>query len=84
MIGPLEEYETTDERLRRKFTENAEQFDSLMVEMLTENDRLRSRYNELIMEVVTKHVGESRHETALRYIQERENRMTNCSAQSSK
>lgn len=28
--------------MRKRFTENAEQFDALMVEMLTENDRLRA------------------------------------------
>lgn len=28
--------------LRERFTENAEQFDTLMVEMLAENDRLRA------------------------------------------
>ena len=31
-------------------------------------------YDELIMAVETKHEGESRHRTALRYIQEHENR----------
>ena len=33
----------------------------------------RGGYGELVMAVVNKHEGESRHETALRYIQEREN-----------
>ncbi len=33
--------------LRNKFTENAEQFDSLMVEMLAENEKLKSRADEL-------------------------------------
>lgn len=35
-------------------------------------DRLRELYNELIYAVKTKHDGESRHETALRCIRERE------------
>lgn len=33
-------------------------------------------YNELINAVATKHPGETRHQTALRYIQERESRVT--------
>jgi len=68
--------------LRQRFAENAEQFDALMVEMLSENDRLRKLYDALIMEVATKHPGESRHETALRYIRNAENRNSHCEAQS--
>lgn len=34
----------------------------------------QERYNDLIMEVQNKHPGESRHETAKRYIHERENK----------
>lgn len=37
-----------------------------------ELDRLRSLYNELLYAVERKHDGETRHETALRYIQEAE------------
>lgn len=37
-----------------------------------EVDRLRSLYEELICAVASKHEGETRHETALRYIRERE------------
>jgi hypothetical protein len=37
-----------------------------------EVDSLRRLYNELLYAVESKHEGESRHETALRYIQERE------------
>jgi len=33
--------------LRKKFTENAEQFDSLMVEMLEENEALKQRAKNL-------------------------------------
>ncbi len=35
---------------------------------------LREKYDELIYQVETKHPNESRHETAKRYIYERENR----------
>lgn len=35
-------------------------------------EALQHRYNELINAVASKHEGESRHETALRYIRERE------------
>lgn len=38
-------------------------------------DRMRTLYNELIYAVATKHDGETRHETALRYIRERETRI---------
>lgn len=37
-----------------------------------EAERLRLLYNELIYAVASKHEGETRHETALRYIRERE------------
>ena len=40
-----------------------------------EVDHLRSLYNELLYAVASKHEGETRHETALRYIRERENRI---------
>ena len=36
----------TSERLRAAFTENAEQFDALMVEMLAENERLSTALQE--------------------------------------
>ena len=39
-----------------------------------EVESLRTRYNELLYAVASKHEGETRHETALRYIRERENR----------
>jgi hypothetical protein len=38
-----------------------------------ENERLRGLYNDLIMGIGIKCPGESRHETARRYIREREN-----------
>lgn len=37
--------------------------------------KLQERYNELIYEVAQKHDGESRHDTARRYIRERESRI---------
>ncbi len=40
-----------------------------------EVSRLRPLYDELIYAVATKHDDETRHETALRYITERENRV---------
>lgn len=40
-----------------------------------EAESLRTRYHELIYAVASKHEGETRHETALRYIRERENQM---------
>lgn len=40
-----------------------------------EVERLRALYNELLYAVASKHEGETRHETALRYIRERENRI---------
>lgn len=39
-----------------------------------EVEELRSLYNELLYAVESKHEGETRHATALRYIRERENR----------
>lgn len=39
-----------------------------------ELERVQGLYNELLMAVANKHPGESRHETALRYIREREER----------
>ena len=41
----------------------------ISIQVLEERDR---RYSELLLAVVCKHEGETRHETALRYIQERE------------
>lgn len=38
-----------------------------------EVEKLRANYHELILAVASKHEGEDRHATALRYIQEREN-----------
>ena len=43
-----------------------------------EIEALRKRYEELLYAVSCKYPNESRHETALRYIQERENREVAC------
>lgn len=40
---------------------------------LERDKELQDKYHQLIFEVQTKHPDESRHETALRYIREREN-----------
>lgn len=45
-----------------------------------EVERLRSLYNELLYAVERKHDGETRHETALRYIREAESRANSGSA----
>ena len=42
--------------------------------------RLRGQYSELILAVESKHDGETRHQTALRYIRERETRTTSAAA----
>lgn len=36
--------------LRKLFTENAEQFDALMTEMLAENERLQAKIDSLMLE----------------------------------
>lgn len=54
--------------IRDEFTKNAEEFDALVVRMLSENEELKEKYNELIYAVSRKCPSESRHETALRYI----------------
>lgn len=42
--------------------------------LLREVEELKGKYNELVFAVATKHEGEDRHHTALRYIMEREAR----------
>lgn len=57
----------------------AEQVEAAISELgvtLIQNDELknlRANYHQLILAVASKHEGEDRHATALRYIQEREN-----------
>lgn len=41
-------------------------------EWISVDERLPEKYNELLMAVANKYEGESRHETALRYIKEAE------------
>ena len=43
-----------------------------LVKLRPENEKLKERYDELIMQVERKFPNESRHETAKRYIRERE------------
>lgn len=53
-------------------------YDQMEMVFKPEMARLRAiaeRYDELIYSVATKHPGEDRHDTALRYIRERENRV---------
>jgi hypothetical protein len=47
-------------------------YQNAMLAELDANAALREQYNQLIHAVETKHEGESRHETALRYIREAE------------
>ena len=58
----IEQLEAENDSLRQLHTAQME-----------ENERLREQYYELIWAVANKHPDESRHETALRYITEREN-----------
>lgn len=48
------------------------EFESSLAETREEIEELREKYHELLYAVATKHPDETRHETALRYIQERE------------
>jgi hypothetical protein len=48
--------------------------DGMVLALVQEIERLRKDYYELIYEVATVHEGETRHQTAKRYIHERENR----------
>lgn len=41
-------------------------------QLVAERDRLRAKYDELIMQVSLKHPGETRHETAVRYLRNAE------------
>jgi hypothetical protein len=71
----LLEQETGTDMIEPSDTERAELPDTTykyLSELEAENNQLQKRYNELIMGVATKHPGESRHETALRYIQNTE------------
>lgn len=43
-----------------------------LVKQMDDGEKVREKYQELIYQVQTKHPNETRHETALRYIMERE------------
>ncbi len=58
------------ENLKKLFIKNAEQFDELMTKMLAKNDFLQEQLNNLLFAVESKFSGETRYETALRYIHE--------------
>ncbi len=45
-----------------------------VAELMAENESLRKKYNDLIYQVATKFPNETRHDTARRYIREREDR----------
>jgi hypothetical protein len=53
-----------------------EQRDAEIAALLREFMRLRSEYMELIHAVATKHPNETRHQTALRYIMQRESQQS--------
>lgn len=46
----------------------------ILLEQTEEIQQLRTRYHELLYGVASRYPGETRHETALRYIREAENR----------
>ena len=47
---------------------------SKIEELIAQRDALQALHNELLMAVARKFPGETRHQTALRYIKDRENR----------
>ena len=61
-------------RVSCRLSEKRKRKHSKKLNELAENKRLHSLYIELLYAVARKHEGETRHETALRYIRERENR----------
>ena len=74
----MSDLETTIDRLERVLrieTEAKNRAEDERDEAEATIDRLTERYNELLFQVAYKHPGESRHETALRYIRQAE---TNC------
>jgi hypothetical protein len=63
------EYYSLGGAIRRRKDEELKTLRARVVELEAERDRLREAYNELLYAVQTKHPGETRHQTALRYIQ---------------
>ena len=69
--------------LEAKLDRAAKQISGLVAREIEREDkvqRLEKDYNDLIYQVATKFPNESRHETAKRYIQQAENRPSQCSA----
>lgn len=64
--GAAEQIEAIQTEFAQKAVEKADSF------KLDELERLQKLYNELLYEVARKYEGETRHQTALRYIRERE------------
>ena len=62
----------SDEKLVEELTEKLKATEEEMLFWRRESRRLREQYNSLIFEVSYKFPGESRHDTAKRYIRERE------------
>ena len=70
------EYLTEIESLRQQLTEAQEAFDracEMVAKMQERAEKAEALYQDLIMQVACKFPNESRHETAKRYISEREN-----------
>jgi len=73
----LKEYITTPDKLRR-IADEADEAELLHTDEIREAahelENLHKLYYNLLWAVSSVHKGETRHQTALRYIQERENR----------
>ena len=57
------------------------QLDNMCAGVVGDLEELRKKYDSLLYAVATKHGDETRHETALRYIRERENRLEELSSE---
>ena len=66
--GPIGRFPMSE--LRAKFTENAKQFDALMVEMLTENDQLKRENKMLRKKMKADYDGEHKNVLRLRALLE--------------
>lgn len=72
MVDNLHSVIESDEKLVEELTEKLKATEEEMLFWRRESRRLRGQYNSLIFEVSHKFPGESRHDTAKRYIRERE------------
>ena len=72
MVDNLRSVIESDEKLVEELTEKLKATEEEMLFWRRESRRLREQYNSLIFEVSYKFPGESRHDTAKRYIRERE------------